>query len=342
LNHPVTVPVATVFIPAYNAAAYLGQAIESVVAQTHRDFELLVIDDGSRDATREIAAGWAARDPRIQVISRENRGRSATRNEAFDRARGRFLAVLDADDLCAPLRLERQVAFMEANPDVALCGARTIHFHDVAELAHAAPSRSVLRKHPVDPAGIRAAHFFECAVRQSTAMFRMDTVRARGYRYNPDYPVAEDFELFNRIVANHTVTNLPEVLVHYRRHEHQSTHLQGPQVHLYMASAARETWRQYGIATASTGDQAKLMRPERFARMGDLPRVVSSYRALMRTAEQRGGVDVELLGNHMLMHLRRLLKLRLRFREPYAIPEELPGIGRLTAPVTPAPSTSSR
>lgn len=337
-----TAPAVTVFIPAYNAAAYLGQAIESVVAQTYRDFELLVIDDGSHDGTRAIAEAFASRDPRISVVSRENRGRSSTRNEAFDRARGRYLAVLDADDLCVPERLERQAAFLDANPHVALCGARTLHFRKVSDLERAAPSRSVLRKHPTGAEGVRAAQFFECAVRQSTAMFRMETIRTRGYRYNTDYPVAEDFELFNRIAARDPIINLPEVLVHYRRHERQSTHLQGPQVHLYMAAAAREIWRQYGVVTLSTGGQAKLMRPEQFARMGELPRVVSSYRTLMRNAEQRGGVDLGLLRNHMLMHLRRLLKLRLRFRKPYAIPASLPGIGHLTAQVTPALSTSSR
>lgn len=337
-----TSPLVTVFIPAYNAEHYLREAIESVLAQTLGDFELLVIDDGSRDGTRAIAEAFAARDPRIAVISRENRGRSATRNEAFDRARGRYLAVLDADDLCVPERLQRQAAFLDANPQVTLCGARTLHFRETSELKRMEPSRSVLRKHPTGAEGIRAAQFFECAVRQSTAMFRMETIRARGYRYNTDYPVAEDFELFNRIAARDPVTNLPEVLVHYRRHERQSTHMQGPQVHLYMAAAARETWRQYGVVTLSTGDQAKLMRPERFARMGELPDIVSSYRTLMRTAKQRGGVDLGLLRNHMLMHLRRLLKLRLRLRQPYAIPASLPGIGYLTAQVTPAPSTSSR
>jgi len=315
-----TAPVVTVFIPTYNAAAHIGQAIESVVTQTYRDFELLLIDDGSGDATREIAAAWAARDPRIQVVSRENRGRPATRNEGFDRARGRFLAVLDADDLCAPRRLEFQVAFMEAHPDVALCGSRTIHFQNVAEIAHAAPSLSILRKHPVDPAGVRASQLFECAVRQSTAMFRMDTVRARGYRYNPEYPVAEDFELFNRIVADGPVTNLPEVLVYYRRHEHQSTHLQATQVQVRMANAARETWSSYGVATASIEDQAKLMRPELFARLRELPGVARSYRRLLTAAEQRGGIDTDVLKDHQRMHLRRALKRRFRLHAPIAVP----------------------
>jgi glycosyltransferase involved in cell wall biosynthesis len=337
-----TSPAVTVFIPAHNAEMWLAEAIESVLAQTFTDFELLIIDDGSRDGTRALAEAFAARDARVRVASRENRGRSATRNEAFDRARGRYLAVLDADDRCLPQRLARQVAFMDATPTVAVCGTRTLHFHKAVDLGSAAPSRSVLRKHPPGAEGVRAAQFFECAVRQSTAMFRMETIRARGYRYNTDYPVAEDYELFNRIVASDPVTNLPEVLVHYRRHEHQSTHLQGPQLHLYMAAAARESWRRYGVVTPSTSEQAKLMRPERFARLGELPVVVSAYRTLMRTAEERGGIDVALLRNHMLMHLRRLLKLRLRLREPYPIPASLPGIGSLAAQVIPAPSTSSR
>jgi glycosyltransferase involved in cell wall biosynthesis len=322
-------PTVTVFIPAHNAAPFLDAAVESVVAQTFGDFELLIIDDGSRDRTRELAQAWAARDSRIRVVSRENRGRPATRNEAFDRARGRYLAVLDADDLSAPHRLERQVAYMDAHPDVAVCGSHNLHVRHPVDLRQARLSRSILRKHPTGVRGIRAVQFFDCAIRQSTAMFRMDTVRARGYRYNPAYPLAEDFELWSRILQSDIVANLPEVLGYYRRHDGQSTHLQFTEVHLYMASAARTAWGRYGVDSGTIVDTLKLMRPEHFAEAREVPRIFKAYRRLLAAAERGGDVDIAVLKDHVWMHVRRALKRSLR-RSPMAIPY-LPGTWTLGA-----------
>jgi glycosyltransferase involved in cell wall biosynthesis len=316
-------PFVTVFIPAYNVEKYVGQAIESIIAQTFQDFELLLIDDGSHDGTRGIAEAWAARDARVRVVSRANRGRPSTRNEAFDLARGRYLAVLDADDLSLPQRLQRQVAFMEAHPRVTLCGSRNIHIRGTADVQRRELSRSIMRKHPPDVRSIRAVQLFDCAVRQSTAMFRMETLRARGYRYNTAYPLAEDFELWSRMLQTDDVANLPDVLGYYRRHERQSTHAQFADVLLYMACAARATWKRYGVETGSISETAKLLRPEYFARPRDLPRVIASYRALTDAAERAGDTDVALLKNHMWMHLRRAFKRSLR-HAPLAIPNPFP------------------
>lgn len=312
-------PSVTVFIPAYNAEPFLNDAVESVVQQSFPDFELLIIDDGSRDRTRELAEAWVARDPRIRVVSRGNRGRPATRNEAFDRARGRYLAVLDADDLSAPQRLERQVAYLDAHPEVALCGSLNVHVRHPADLRRPRLSRSILRKHAVDVRGIRAVQFFDCAIRQSTAMFRMDAVRARGYRYNPAYPLAEDFELWSRMLQSDVVANLPEVLGYYRRHGGQSTQLQFTEVHLYMASVARFTWSRYGVDSGTIVETLKLLRPEHFAEARELPRIFKAYRTLLAAAERSGDVDVAVLRNHVWLHVRRALKRSLR-RSPMAIP----------------------
>jgi glycosyltransferase involved in cell wall biosynthesis len=312
-------PTVTVFIPAYNAEPFLHDAVESVVAQSFPDFELLIIDDGSRDRTREAAEAWATRDSRIRVVSRENRGRPATRNEAFDRARGRYLAVLDADDLAAPHRLERQVAYLDAHPDVALCGSHNVHVRHSGDLQRTRLSRSIVRKHAVDVRGVRAVQFFDCAIRQSTAMFRMDTVRARGYRYNPAYPLAEDFELWSRILQSDVVANLPEVLGYYRRHGGQSTQLQFTEVHLYMASAARATWSRYGVDSGTIVETLKLLRPEYFAEAREVPRIFKVYRRLLAAAERGDDVDMAVLKDHVWLRVRRALKRSLR-RSPMTIP----------------------
>jgi glycosyltransferase involved in cell wall biosynthesis len=111
-------PAVSVIMPAYNVAPYIGAAIESVLAQTTTDFELLVVDDGSTDESGAIADGYAAADCRIRVIRRPNGGISAARNEALRRARGEFFAILDSDDTWMPCWLEAQLAILRARPEI--------------------------------------------------------------------------------------------------------------------------------------------------------------------------------------------------------------------------------
>ena len=108
-----TAPLVSVVTPAWNAAATLPATLASVLAQTRPDWELLVADDGSTDASPAIAAAWAARDPRIRPLPGPRQGPAAARNRAIRAARGRFLAFLDADDCWRPEKLARQLAFME-------------------------------------------------------------------------------------------------------------------------------------------------------------------------------------------------------------------------------------
>ncbi|HTH79833.1 MAG TPA: glycosyltransferase family 2 protein [Ramlibacter sp.] len=106
----------SIIVPAYRAASYIGRTIESVIAQTCGDWEMLVADDCSPDNTREVIAEWAARDPRVKLIAREkNGGPAATRNSALDRAQGRWIAFLDSDDMWLPAKLERSLAHAQAN-----------------------------------------------------------------------------------------------------------------------------------------------------------------------------------------------------------------------------------
>ncbi len=102
----------SVVIPVHNGEKYLAQAIESVLAQTFRDFELLIVDDGSTDGSRAIMDRCARRDARIRILSQANRGVSAAGNLGFEEARGEWVARLDADDVFLPDKLERQIAFI--------------------------------------------------------------------------------------------------------------------------------------------------------------------------------------------------------------------------------------
>lgn len=113
----------TVLMAAYNAELFLAASLDSVLAQTHREFELLVIDDGSTDGTAAIVDAYGARDTRSCVIHQRNRGCSASLNRGLAEAKTELVARLDADDVMSPHRLSRQIAFMEAHPEVAVAGS---------------------------------------------------------------------------------------------------------------------------------------------------------------------------------------------------------------------------
>ena len=115
-------PRVSVLIPCYNAAAFLGQAIESVLAQTYQDFEIIVVDDGSADLVGAYEG--------VRCVRKEHSGISATRNRAVAEAKGEFIAFLDADDLWAPEKLEKQVAYLDSHPQCALVHALAQNFFD--------------------------------------------------------------------------------------------------------------------------------------------------------------------------------------------------------------------
>jgi len=210
----VSVPPVTVFVPLYNNARYVGAAIESVLKQSHQDFELLVIDDGSEDGGR--ARVEAIRDSRVRlVVSAQNRGLPTTRNLALDLASGRYLANLDSDDVMHPQRLARQLAFLEANPHYVAVGS-WCGFID-------AEGRRLVRvkRHVQDAADIHAEMLFHCPLSNRSAMARTEVLRRFGYRH--EFVVRQDADLFCRLAREHPLANLPEVLVWGRRHAGQIT-----------------------------------------------------------------------------------------------------------------------
>src|ERR1035437_9156737 len=115
-------PTISVLLPVYNAAPYLSEAVESVLAQSFEDFEFLALDDGSTDGSLNILREYETRDRRLRVISRQNKGLIVSLNELISQARGRYLARMDGDDVCAPLRFQKQLEFLDARSDYIVVG----------------------------------------------------------------------------------------------------------------------------------------------------------------------------------------------------------------------------
>lgn len=201
-------PTVSVVLPLYNCTAYVGEAIESILAQTYADFELIVIDDGSTDETPRIAQGY--RDSRLRFYAQANHGLAATLNRGIGLASGRYIARQDQDDVSRPERFRRQVAFLEAHPQCALVGT----WADI--WTGRAPSGRVHR-HPSDNAALQYELLLDNPFVHSSVMLRKEALDAvGGYSTDRERQPPEDFELWSRIARKYEVANIPEVLHIYR------------------------------------------------------------------------------------------------------------------------------
>ncbi|HAS7841575.1 TPA: glycosyltransferase family 2 protein, partial [Vibrio cholerae] len=115
-------PKISVVMSVYNGEKYLGEAIDSILKQTFSDFEFIIINDGSTDKTLEIIKSYMKKDDRIVLVSRENKGLIVSLNEGLDLAKGQYIARMDADDISIKSRFEKQIEFLDSNPDIGVCG----------------------------------------------------------------------------------------------------------------------------------------------------------------------------------------------------------------------------
>lgn len=206
-------PKVTVLMPVHNGEAFLREAIASILTQTFRDFELLVIDDGSSDSSAGIV--HSLDDPRIRLVHNElNLGLIATLNRGIDLARGEYIMRMDCDDISLPERLQRQVEFMERNPEVGVCG---VWYREFGEKTH-----RTTRCAP-DHDSIKCGTLFNPVVGHPTVILRKSVLLEHGLRYDPAFRHAEDYQLWARALKCCRFANIPEVLLHYRVHPGQVT-----------------------------------------------------------------------------------------------------------------------
>jgi glycosyltransferase involved in cell wall biosynthesis len=194
-------------MPVHNGARHIGSAIDSVLAQTLTDFELIVVDDASTDDTANVVA--RIRDRRVRVERHDrNRGLPRALNTGLAAATGAYIARLDHDDVAHRERFARQAECLDAEPRTALVGSRARRI-DGSGVVLGTVER------PVSTPGIRWFALLENPFIHSAAMFRADVAAALG-GYREDVPLAEDFDLWGRMMAAHDVRNLEEPLVDYR------------------------------------------------------------------------------------------------------------------------------
>lgn len=201
-------PLVSVVLPAYNAEVFLADAVESILDQTFRDFELLVIDDGSTDTTHAIANRYT-HDTRVRVLTHEqNRGLIAALNTGCQAAQGTYIAIMHADDISLPQRLAQQVAYMEAHAEIGVLGTCA---DNIDERGQSLGITHMLKR----PGVIGWTVMLSCPHIHPTVMFRRKTIAPLGF-YHPGNLLVEDYDLWMRAARVTQLSNLPEVLVHYR------------------------------------------------------------------------------------------------------------------------------
>jgi len=193
----------SVIIPTYNRAHVLKSAVDSVLAQTFQDFELLIIDDGSTDNTREFVA--TTYGDRVRYVYQENRGVSCARNLGIRRSSGEFIALLDSDDAWMPEKLERQIEAMALHPDISLCHTEEIWIRNGVRV-------NPKKKHRKYGGSIFPYCLPLCVISPSSAVLRRSIFDEVGM-FDETLPACEDYDLWLRITRAHDVLFLDEPLI---------------------------------------------------------------------------------------------------------------------------------
>ncbi len=205
-----TAPTLSIIMPVYNAEAYLREAVESILAQSYTDYELIIVEDGSTDSSPEIIERF--NDSRIRVLYNDgNKGIVYTRNLGMANACGRYIAPFDADDIAHPEKYAKQIQFLEENPEYGLLGtwAKLID-------KNGKPLREKWKVN-APPERIPAILLFRNYFVQSSVVIRRKAIPAKGYE--KDLDAVEDYKMWTLIASNWKAWNYPEYLVKYRIHE---------------------------------------------------------------------------------------------------------------------------
>jgi glycosyltransferase involved in cell wall biosynthesis len=289
-------PQVTVIIPTYNRAAFLGEAVRSVLGQSFVDFELIVVDDGSTDDTPSLLG--AIGDPRLRVLRREHRGIGASINAALQLARGQYVARLDSDDVWRPELLRTLVAELDARPEIGLAygkgqamdasGQLLLHFQGMRP------------RFPDD--ALRSALYDDCTCTIATVVRREHLEQVGGY--DESLPANEDWDLTLRLAQQCRFAFVDQVLAQYRWHEGNLTGLRSPGFDRVMQTRTApldKFFAQPNLPAAIaamrpvTYENVYLFRGQRWLDAGSYTRARRELLAALRVSETRPRTTLRIL-----------------------------------------------
>ena len=229
-------PLVSVVMVTCNVDRFLAESIESILGQTFREFEFIIVDFGSTDKSKAIASNYAAKDSRFQLHEIPPCSLPEARNAGCFLAQGEYIAIADADDVSLPNRLLWEVEFMEKHPEIGLLGG-------AVEGINATGRPSQIFRHPLGNREIQSALLTRSVVWQPTALIRREAFAQVG-GYRAAFTVAHDYDLWLRIAEHFEIANLEQVVLKYRFHPHQVS----------MTKRARQT---LGILAAQASASAR-------------------------------------------------------------------------------------
>ena len=206
-------PLVSVLLPAYNAEKYISEAINSILNQTYENFELIIVNDGSKDATLEVISSH--KNPRIKLINlAENKGISDCLNIAISNANGKYLARMDCDDIAMTNRFALQVKFLESHPEYVVCGSSIIIFNP--------NNNQCFVPYPQNHEAILTSlKLHERSICHPTAMLRASALKSHYITYSNKHPHAEDYHLWTQLSVIGKMHNINKPLLRYRHHSAQ-------------------------------------------------------------------------------------------------------------------------
>ena len=231
-------------MPVYNSVKYINEAIDSILNQTFENFEMILVDDCSNDGTRKIIESY--NDNRIKILyNTENRGVAYTRNRALEHSRGEYIAIMDHDDIALPTRLEREVQFLDENPDYGVVGGRVQTIRQ---------DGTVIKRTNVayvNPDYIKAIFLFRNVFCNSEVMFRSELARKNNIRYEEKCYGMEDFKFWIKMSKITKMTNIDELFLKHRIHEKSITNVVSKDFEiersLKFAEFQKYSWKESGL-----------------------------------------------------------------------------------------------
>lgn len=221
-----TQPTVSVIIPSYNCEPYIAETINSVLNQSFKDIELIVVDDGSTDRTREIVASFGAP---VRLVTQENARVCAARNRGISEAAGQYICLMDHDDYWFPHKLEQQVALLQAHPEAGVVYSAFILWHADANGRFPEPASFDLAAFPdgIDPelsGWIYHQFLLDCWMLTSTAMFRREVFERCG-NFDINLPYSEDWDLWLRMSREYSFIKQNKPTTLYRQHASQGNRM---------------------------------------------------------------------------------------------------------------------
>jgi glycosyltransferase involved in cell wall biosynthesis len=233
-----TTSLVSILLPVHNGAMYLSDAIKSILQQTVRNFEFVIINDCSTDESLDIINSFS--DPRFLVINMDKKGGICKAlNLGITQSRGRYIARMDADDICYPQRLQRQAEFLDHYQQIGFCGSWVKRFGE-----NQLPQ---ILSRPVSFQRIRAFSVFDNPMVHSSVMIRRDVLCKLTHWYKEEFAGAEDYEFWTRLMEITECRNLPEVLLDYRIHPQSVTLLKAKTMDSLACRIVKKELHKLGI-----------------------------------------------------------------------------------------------